>query len=69
MYATGDYAALLDHDDLLAPDALYEMAKEIYHKDQENIQIQMLYSDEDKCDGSGRAFFEPNRKPEFNFVK
>ena len=26
MYATGDYAALLDHDDLLAPDALYEMA-------------------------------------------
>ena len=66
MYATGDYAALLDHDDLLAPDALYEMAKEIYHKDQENIQIQMLYSDEDKCDGSGRVFFEPNRKPEFN---
>lgn len=27
--ATGDYIALLDHDDLLAPDALYEAAKAI----------------------------------------
>lgn len=26
MYATGDYAALLDHDDILTPDALFEMA-------------------------------------------
>lgn len=66
MYATGDYAALLDHDDLLAPDALFEMAKEIHRQDQENIQLQMLYSDEDKCDGSGRVFFEHNEKPEFN---
>ncbi|MCM1125210.1 MAG: glycosyltransferase [Lachnospiraceae bacterium] len=66
MYATGDYAALLDHDDLLAPDALYEMAKEIHAQEEQNIQLQMLYSDEDKCDGSGSRFFEVNRKPKFN---
>ena len=64
MYATGDYAALLDHDDLLTPDALFEMAKEIHRQDQENVRLQMLYSDEDKCDGN--VFFEVNRKPEFN---
>lgn len=66
MYATGDYAALLDHDDLLAPDALYEMAREIQRQEEKNIQLQMLYSDEDKCDGDARNYFEVNRKPEFN---
>lgn len=66
MYATGDYAALLDHDDLLTPDALFEMAKEIHQQDQENNQLQMLYSDEDKCDGNGKLFFEINKKPKFN---
>lgn len=66
MYATGDYAALLDHDDLLTPDALYEMAKEIHRQEEENIQLQMLYSDEDKCDGTGQHFFEVNKKPKFN---
>ncbi len=66
MYATGDYAALLDHDDLLTPDALYEMAYEIRRREEENIQLQMLYSDEDKCDGSGSVYFEVNRKPKLN---
>lgn len=66
MYATGDYAVLLDHDDLLTPDALYEMAKEIKRQEEQNIQLQMLYSDEDKCDGSGENYFEVNRKPELN---
>ena len=28
-YATGDYVGLLDHDDILTPDALYEMAATI----------------------------------------
>lgn len=66
MYATGDYTALLDHDDLLTPNALYEMAKEIHRQEENNIQLQMLYSDEDKCDGTGLHFFEVNKKPEFN---
>lgn len=66
MYATGDYAGLLDHDDLLTPDALYEMASRIEAAGKEDIELQMLYSDEDKCDGEGIRFFDVNKKPEFN---
>lgn len=65
MYATGDYAALLDHDDVLSPDALYVMATEIERQEKLDIQLQMLYSDEDKFDG-GDYYFEANIKPEFN---
>ena len=39
--ASGDYIALLDHDDLLQPDALYEMAKKI-----RETGAEFLYSDE-----------------------
>lgn len=66
MYATGDYAALLDHDDVLTPDALYEMAACIDRYEKEGIQLQLLYSDEDKCDETQSRCYEVNRKPEFN---
>lgn len=66
MYATGDYAALLDHDDVLTPDALYEMAACIDRYEKEGIQLQLLYSDEDKCDETQTRCYEVNRKPEFN---
>ena len=66
MYATGDYAALLDHDDVLTPDALYEMATEIERQKKEDIQLQMLYSDEDKLDEREKKYFDWNQKPEFN---
>ncbi len=66
MYATGDYAGLLDHDDVLSPDALYEMAFRIEESEKENVQLLLLYSDEDKCDSSQEHYFEVNRKPEFN---
>ena len=66
MYATGDYAALLDHDDILTPDALYEMAACIDRYEKEEIQLQMLYSDEDKCDETQSHYYEVNRKPKFN---
>lgn len=50
--AGGDYIGLLDHDDLLAPDALYEMARHIKTAVIENRDIEyfpvLLYSDEDK---------------------
>ena len=39
--ATGEYIALFDHDDLLRPDALFEMAKAI-----EETDADFLYSDE-----------------------
>jgi glycosyltransferase involved in cell wall biosynthesis len=60
--ATGDYVCLLDHDDLLTPDALYEMALKL-----EENPYQFVYSDEDKCDESGKRYFEPHFKKEFNF--
>lgn len=62
--ATGDYCGLLDHDDLLTPDALYHMAKAIYEC--KNITPVMLYSDEDKCDSAGKSFFDPHFKLDFN---
>jgi GT2 family glycosyltransferase len=62
--ASGEFLALLDHDDLLTPDALSAMAAAISkHPD----DIDYLYSDEDKVlpDGSfGHAFLKPDWSPE-----
>jgi len=59
--ATGDYIALLDHDDELAPHALYMLAEEIaQHPDAD-----VIYSDEDKIDSGGERY-EPYFKPEWN---
>lgn len=66
MYATGDYAGLLDHDDVLTPDALYEMAACIEQKQKQDIELQLLYSDEDKCNHNETIYYEINRKPKFN---
>ena len=60
--ATGDWIVLCDHDDLLAPNALYEFADRIT-KDPE---IDSIYSDEDKIDETGKKLFEPHFKPDFN---
>jgi len=64
--ATGDYIGLLDHDDLLTPDALYEMAKKIDEGYSEGIRYGFIYSNEDKCDSYATRFYEPHFKPEFN---
>ncbi len=65
-YATGEYIALLDHDDLLTADALYEFAITIEDGKKQGIELQLLYSDEDKCDGDGVTFYEPHFKLDFN---
>lgn len=64
--ATGDYVGLLDHDDLLTENALYEMAARIEQERRKGICLQMLYSDEDKCNGEGTEFYDPNFKENFN---
>lgn len=64
--ATGDYIGLLDHDDVLTPDALYEMAKAIHESEKNGKTAWMLYSDEDKGNGELTTFYEPHRKPELN---
>lgn len=64
--ASGDYVGLLDHDDLLAENALYEMASRIEQERQKGIELQILYSDEDKCNGDGTEYYDPNFKEKFN---
>jgi GT2 family glycosyltransferase len=50
--ATGDFVALLDHDDLLPPDALLHVAQAIVAQPTSGY----LYTDEDKIDDAGRRF-------------
>lgn len=59
--ATGDFIALLDHDDELAPTALYLVACAI----DENPDARLFYSDEDKLDRQGRRT-DPYFKPDWN---
>lgn len=59
--ASGDYLALFDHDDLLAPNALYEVASAI---DREVADV--LYTDEDKVTPDLKEHFQPHFKPDFN---
>ena len=61
--AAGDYVALLDHDDELTPDALYEIAALIGR----HPETDMIYTDEDKIDTQGRRhspFFKPDWSPD-----
>lgn len=60
--ATGDFIVFSDHDDLLTPDAMYEMVKAI----NENPQIDVIYTDEDKINKKGNAYFGPHFKPDFS---
>ena len=59
--ATGDYVGLLDHDDLLEPDALYEVVKRLQEK-----EFDILYTDEDKVNGDSTKYMDPNFKPDFS---
>ena len=59
--ATGDYIALLDHDDLLHSEALNAVALTLLANPRANI----LYSDEDKIDEQGN-FEQAHFKPEWN---
>ena len=60
--ATGDYVGLLDHDDLLAPNALYEIAAAL----EKEPETEVLYTDEDKVRGEQLEHFQPHLKPDFN---
>lgn len=60
--ASGEYIGLLDHDDLLTPDALYEVVKTLNEKDRPEV----IYSDEDKVATDLSEHFQPHMKPDFN---
>lgn len=61
--ATGEYIALLDHDDILAEHALYMVAKAI----NEHPGARLFYSDEDKLTPEGQRiapYFKSDWNPE-----
>ncbi|MFA5195044.1 MAG: glycosyltransferase family 2 protein, partial [Bacteroidales bacterium] len=58
--AVGEYAVLMDHDDILREDALYQLAKAINLKDGADL----IYTDEDKIDEWG-IHSEPHFKPDW----
>ena len=61
--ATGDYVAFLDHDDEIAPEALYRMVRAINNAP----DAEVFYSDEDKIDPQGNRFghfFKPDWSPD-----
>lgn len=60
--STGDYIAFADHDDELTPHALFQCVKAL----NENRNIRILYSDEDKMSMDGHKFFQPHFKPDYN---
>jgi glycosyltransferase involved in cell wall biosynthesis len=60
--ATGEYIALLDHDDLLAPFALYEVVSQL-NKDPE---LDFIYSDKDMITEDSKIRFHPFFKPDWS---
>lgn len=60
--ATGEYVGLLDHDDLLFPQTLYQVAKAI----EACPEAMCFYTDEDKMSFDGKRHFQPHFKPDFN---
>lgn len=66
-YAEGNFVGLLDHDDILTPDALYEMAETIRSAREQGTEPQLIYSDEDKCNEDAAEFYEPHYKEDFNY--
>jgi GT2 family glycosyltransferase/SAM-dependent methyltransferase len=59
--AQGEFSALLDHDDVLAPHALAMVAVSLAA----NPEADLIYSDEDKIDAAGRRF-DPHFKTDWN---
>ncbi len=59
--ATGEYISLLDHDDLLAKNTLFEIVKCI----NENPEVEFIYTDEDKFTELSGKRWEPHFKPDF----
>ncbi len=60
--ATGDWIALLDHDDRLHPHALHLAAEAIAA----NPNVSLIYSDEDKID-ENNSRYEPYFKCDYNY--
>jgi len=59
--AKGEFVALMDNDDILTENALYEMVYAL----NKNKKLDLIYSDEDKLDMNGNRC-EPHFKPDYS---
>lgn len=73
--AHGDYIALLDHDDLLEPDALYMFMEAVRAQETTLVdgnvnleKVYIAYTDEDKIDENNTRYFDYHKKPEFDEI-
>ena len=57
-----DYVVFMDHDDLLAPESLYECTRALNQKP----DTDMIYTDEDKVTRDGKTYYQPHFKPDYN---
>ncbi|WP_449229712.1 glycosyltransferase family 2 protein [Azospirillum argentinense] len=60
--ASGDFICLMDHDDTIAPNALYEFALAL----DADPDLDFIYSDEDKITADGQTRYEPFFKPDWS---
>lgn len=60
--ASGEFCFLLDHDDILPPEALAEMVRVL----QVTPDADVIYSDEDKVTADGLAHLSPHFKPDWS---
>lgn len=60
--ATGEFVAFMDCDDLLRPNALYEVVKML----NKNPELDFIYSDEDKVDDNGKRRHVPHFKSDWS---
>ena len=60
--ASGTWIAMMDHDDLLDPDALWESVKALRN----HPKAGFLYTDSDLTDGDGMKFYNPLLKPDWS---
>lgn len=64
--ATGEYIGFMDHDDVLTPNALYEVVSALNEGAKRKEQYRLLYSDEDKADRELAHFSQPHLKKDFD---
>lgn len=61
--ATGEFIALLDHDDLIVEEALFEVVKRLQEP---NNEYDFFYSDKDMMSADGTKFYNPLYKPDWS---
>lgn len=60
-FSDGEFIMFSDHDDMLEPNALFEIVSRLQDR-----EVDVVYTDEDKMDMDGKLFYEPHFKPDFN---